>query len=128
MRQENFSIDQDNLVRAVVPARGEPYEHACSRDTYEATLHAINEATGPFTYEDIQKVTDKPYSQVATAIAFLKERGCIIPGRFRRHVPATGDTYLDGMIEWAALEHTEAHAIKEHQHGSWADGPYGRIK
>jgi len=49
-----------------------------------------------------------PWTQVAVAVAFLKERGCIRPTHGRKHEAATGDVFLDAMTEFHALR--EMHA------------------
>ena len=46
---------------------------------------------------------DAPHTQVMTAMAFLKERGCIVPARERRHRAASDFVYEDALIEWHAL-------------------------
>ncbi|MCL4199367.1 MAG: hypothetical protein KJZ69_17890 [Phycisphaerales bacterium] len=37
------------------------------------------------------------------AIAFLKERSCIVPARNRKHVAASDFVYEDALIEYHAL-------------------------
>ncbi len=110
---ESFAVDAASgaLLRRVVPRRGQPYEHACSRAVYEEVAHAIDlMGSAAFTLEEVRaKIGDgdesrmPPWSQVSTAIAFLKERSCIVPGRERKHVAATDDTWLDAMTEYHAL-------------------------
>ncbi len=110
---ETFAVDAASgaLLRRVVPRRGTPYEHACTRAVYEEVAHAIDlMGSATFTMEEVRAKVGggdeskmPPWSQVATAIAFLKERSCIVPGRERKHVAATDDTWLDAMIEYHAL-------------------------
>ncbi|MCC6909440.1 MAG: hypothetical protein IT430_15980 [Phycisphaerales bacterium] len=110
---ESFAVDAASgaLLRRVVPKRGQPYEHMCSRAVYEEVAHAIDlMGKAAFTLEEIRskvgggdETSMPPWSQVATAVAFLKERSCIVPGRERKHVAATDDTWLDAMIEYHAL-------------------------
>ena len=110
---ETFIVDAASgaLIRRVVPRRGTPYEHVCTRAVYENVAYAIeNLGNAAFTMEDIRfkagggdEASMPPWSQVATAFAFLKERGCIVPARNRRHVAAAADVYLDAMIEYHAL-------------------------
>lgn len=110
---ETFAVDAASgaLLRRVVPKRGTPYEHACTRAVYEEVAHAIDlMGSAAFTLEEIRAKVGggdeskmPPWSQVATAIAFLKERSCIVPARNRKHVAATDDTWLDAMIEYYAL-------------------------
>jgi hypothetical protein len=102
---ETFSITENVLVRSVVPKRGKPYDHTCDLDIYEAVAHTIDELEGAtFTYEEIRQKVDGPFTQVAVAIAFLRERGLIEPAQRRRSVAASkDDVYLGAMIEWHAL-------------------------
>lgn len=102
---ETFEIISGTLVRSVIPRRGKPYRHSCDIAVFEEVTYAIDELeTASFIYEDLQTITDESHSQVATAVAFLKERSCIVSAFRRRHVAATEDCHLDGMLEWYALE------------------------
>lgn len=103
-RNETFNVTENILVRAVTPARGTPYQHTCDKDVFESVAHAIDELNGAsFTYEEIRQSIQAPFTQVAVAVAFLRERGCIVPAQRRRSVAATNDVYLDAMIEFHAL-------------------------
>ena len=105
-RDETFTVTENILVRAVVPARGTPYQHTCDKDVFESVAHAVDELNGAsFTYEEIRQKIEAPFTQVAVAVAFLRERGCIVSSQRRRSVAATNDVYLDAMIEWHALSH-----------------------
>lgn len=105
MREDTFHIDRDGaLVRAATPRRGKPYRHRCQRETFEAVAHAIDEAgDAGFVLEEIVAAEDVPSSQAATALAFLKERGCVA-AEGRRTCPASGCVHLDAMIEYHALK------------------------
>jgi hypothetical protein len=107
---ESFSITENVLVRSVVPKRGKPYDHTCDLDIYEAVALAIDDLVGAsFTYEEIRaSISDgAPFTQVAVAIAFLRERGLIETAHRRRSVATSADdTYLGAMIEWHALRET----------------------
>lgn len=104
MRNEHFTVDAGFLVRHVTTTSGSTYEHACQHDAFREVAHAIDELNGaPFVLEDLAAATSLPWSQVSTALAFFKERGCVVPARGRAHVSATTDVYLDAMIEWCAL-------------------------
>jgi len=103
-RDETFTIVDAVLVHRVVPKRGTPYQHTCDQTAYEAVAHAIDEMNGRgFTLDDLHTATDLPWTQNAVALAFLKERGCIVPSVRKRHVGATRDVHCDAMIEWHAL-------------------------
>lgn len=101
---EKFTIEGGQLVRAVFPKYGQPYVHRCNLQTFIDVCHAIDETGQAFTGEDLIRITDYPSTQVFTAVAFLKEVGTIRPVAHKRHMAATKDTGLDGMIEWKALE------------------------
>jgi len=102
-RTETSSVDRTGaLVRSVIPRRGKPYEHRCTLELFEAVCHRFDEHGEGDTVETIAKAIDAPITQVATALAFLLERG-IVTVENRRNYPATIDVYLDAMTEYHAL-------------------------
>jgi hypothetical protein len=106
-RIEHFAVADDHLVRSVVPARGEPYEHRCPRAAYEAIAHAAEllgtEAGDPgFTLEELARAAGAPSTQAAVALAFMKERGCVVT-RYRRNYAASRCLFEDAMTEYWAL-------------------------
>jgi predicted Rossmann fold nucleotide-binding protein DprA/Smf involved in DNA uptake len=102
-RTETFEVLDDHLIRKVVPARGRPYEHRCPRASFEQIAHAIDELGDEgFTLESLVEREGLPFTQVAVALAFLKERG-MIETRYRRNYPATDSVHLDAMTEFWAL-------------------------
>jgi hypothetical protein len=102
-RQETFEVIDDRLIRKVIPRRGQPYEHRCSRASFEQVAHAVEElGADGFTLHTLVKHEDLPFSQVAVALAFLKERG-IIDTRYRRNYAATDSVHVDAMTEFHAL-------------------------
>jgi len=104
MPDETFTIEDGALIRRVVPRHGTPYEHACTKQIYDDVAYAIEQlGVATFTGEMIRDRIDAPHTQVMTAIAFLKERGCIVPARERRHRAASDFVYEDALIEWHAL-------------------------
>ncbi len=106
---ESFAVDREGfLVRSVIPARGAPYEHRCSLDTLTAVSNEVSDlGDHGFTGEELARRLGRPFSQVATAVAFLRERGCIeVCGR-RNFVPRGNDAYLDIMVEYHALREGE---------------------
>ena len=106
-RTESFRIDRSNgdLVRSVVPTKGKPYEHRCTLDNYERIAHFINDQKGdPVTIEKIAETEVVPMTQVAVALAFLKERGTIQPVHGRKHAAATEDVHTDAMLEYHFLK------------------------
>ena len=109
-RVETFSIDREgNLVRSVVPARGTPYEHRCTRWAFERVCWRFDEHGEGDTVETLSRAAQIPMTQAATALAFLLERGIITTER-KRNYPATVDVHLDAM--------TEYHALREESPGS----------
>lgn len=104
MRDETFSIPFEMLVRRVVPRKGAIYEHTCTKQVFDEVAFAIEELDGgTFTGEEIRAKIDAPFTQVMVAMAFLKERGCIVPVHGRRHQAASDFVYEDAMIEWHGL-------------------------
>ncbi len=102
-RKETFEVEDNHLVRKVVPVRGEPYEHRCPRKTFEQVGFAIDETSAEtFTLESLVRREDLQFTQVAVALAFLKERG-IVETRYRRNYAATRCAHLDAMTEFFAL-------------------------
>ena len=99
---ETFDIERDHLVRRVVPRRGKPYEHRCPKAAFEEVAHAAEDMRTGITLERIQSTTGLPFSQVAVAIAFMKERGCLANEHGRTHAALEG-LHLDAMTEYHAL-------------------------
>lgn len=102
-RDEAFWVDEAGfLVRTVRPQRGGPYQHRCPAAAFKAVAHAAEDMHTGITLERLQAATGVPFSQVAVAIAFLKDRGCLTPGSGRTHIAAAG-LHLDAMAEYWAL-------------------------
>ena len=102
-RLEDCDVADGHLIRSVLPARGAPYEHRCPRESLEEIAHAAEGlADAGFTLEELAATADRPSTQAAVALAFLKERGCIVT-RYRRNYPASGCLFEDAMTEYWAL-------------------------
>ena len=102
-QHEDFRIDADgSLVRSVVPTSGRPYEHRCTMWAFKRVCWAFADLQGGATIESVASEAQIPMTQAATALAFLRERGCVVFDR-KRNYAASGDVYLDGMIEYHAL-------------------------
>jgi len=107
-RDETFEVLDDHLVRKVVPARGQPYEHRCPRAAFEQIAHAAEElGKQGFTLESLLEYEriagrDITFTNVAVALAFLRERS-ILDVRYRRNHAATTSVHLDAMTEYHAL-------------------------
>lgn len=103
-RQESFSIDAFGwLVRSVRPAKGDPYEHRCSPEAFTLVAHSIDEHPGPFGLHQIHGTSGATWTQTAVALAFLKDRGVIIPAGCRKHMAVSATAFEDAMIEFHAL-------------------------
>lgn len=103
-RNETFAIEGDIMIRKVVPRRGQPYEHTCAKRVFDDVAYEIERlGVATFTGEDLHASLDAPQTQVFTALAFLKERGCIVPSNDRRHRAASDFVYEDALCEWHAL-------------------------
>lgn len=106
---ETFRVRDGYLVRAVVPARGKPYEHRCPQAAYEAVAHAADGfGRTPFTLDELADKAGVPSTQANTALAFLKERGCVVPALGRKSKGASAAVYEDGMVEYHALREKPA--------------------
>lgn len=104
-----FGCDGRHLLRYVTPRRGRPYIHSCDKATFEEVLHRCGELECGIT---IASVVRRPggelaFSAVATALAFLYDRGILGDERGRTMAIGVDDVYLDGMTEFHAL-HEEA--------------------
>jgi hypothetical protein len=104
--RQSFAVEQGHLVRTVETRDGRAYSHRCSLESYKAVAHFIEEqaARGVTTSLMWEAVPDVPCTQASVAVAFLKERGCVIV-RHRRFFPTSGFLFEDTMIEFHALEH-----------------------
>ena len=110
MLDETFRVEDGMLVRAVVPARGQPYEHRCPLASFESAARAADRAGGPFTLQTLAAATGLPHTQANVAFAFMKERGCVVPASGRRHKAASGFAFEDAMTEYHALREGDAAA------------------
>ena len=103
-RDETFEVLDGHLIRKVVPARGEPYEHRCPVAALDRVAQAIDElGDEPFTLETLFCREDIPWTQVAVAVAFLKERGIVDTRHRRNYAATTTGVHLDAMTEYFAL-------------------------
>jgi hypothetical protein len=102
-RDETFAVEDGALVRRVVPRKGQPYEHRCPQDAYEAAAHAIAELPAGFVLEDVRRAAEITWTEAAVAVAFLKERGCVVPVHGRKHAAAAATVFEDAMTEYHAL-------------------------
>ena len=107
-RSETFKVEDDHLIRKVVPRRGSRYEHRCPPKAFEQIVHAAEElGEQGFTLESLIDYEARagryvPHTQVAVTLAFIKERG-IVETRYRRNYAATPSVHLDAMTEFCAL-------------------------
>ena len=108
-REVEFAVLDGALEMRVVPRCGRPYTHRCSREVYEEVARDIEAAPRGVTIEEVRGRLELPHTQVAVALAFMKERGCV-EVRLRRSHPASRATFEDAMVEYLALEHGAAGA------------------
>jgi hypothetical protein len=103
-RDETFEVLDGHLIRKVVPRTGAPYEHRCSVAALDRIAQAIDELGDEgFTLESLFCHEQLPWTQVAVAIAFLKERGIIDTRHRRNYAATTTGVHLDAMTEYFAL-------------------------
>lgn len=111
--QETFTVEGEFLFRDVVPARGKPYIHRCHIYVLRDVAHAADELTDGFTLEEVHAhLQVHPWTQIAVALAFLKERGVIVRTSDRKHRAASKDCYLDATAEFCVLAEFCAADIK----------------
>ena len=102
-RNETFTVQDGYLIRTVRPRRGEVYRHRCPLTAFEQVAFAVDEAgDAAFTLELLVQREDLPFTQVAVALAFLKERS-IVETRYRKNYAATRCAHLNAMTEFHAL-------------------------
>ncbi len=103
--RQTFALEDGWLVRTVVKPDDSSYQHRCSLDSYRAVAHYIDEhaSDGVTTNGLWDGLPDIPCTQAAIALAFLKERGCVII-RHRRCYPASKFLVEDALIEFHALD------------------------
>ena len=105
---ETFEVFHGHLIRKVTPRRGRAYIHRCPRASFEQIAHAAEElGEQGLTLESLvdyerQAGRDVTFTNVAVALAFLRERG-ILDVRYRRNYAATDAVHLDAMTEFFAL-------------------------
>jgi len=105
-RQE-FIVQRGRLVRTVHTTRGGTYRHRCSLDAFQAVCRFIEEhAAEGVTCEMIwHGVPEVPCTPAAVAVAFLKERGCLVV-EHRRCYPTSQVFFEDALVEFHALTET----------------------
>lgn len=107
-RAETFAVEFGSLVRRVVPRRGQPYEHRCPSALFAQIAHAAQElGEQGFSLSSLLEYErsagrDVSFTNVAVALAFLRERG-ILQVDGRRNHAATDSVHLDAMTEYHAL-------------------------
>ncbi len=104
--RQTFTVELGHLVRTVVRRDGGAYSHRCSPASYQAIAHFIEENAGQGVTTGVlwEAVPDVPCTQASVAVAFMKERGCLVV-RHRRMFPTSRFFYEDAMTEYHSLEH-----------------------
>jgi hypothetical protein len=107
--RQSFTVELGHLVRTVAKRDGSTYSHRCSQESYKAVAHFIEENAGQGVTTGVlwEAAPDVPCTQVSVAVAFMKERGCLVV-RHRRMFPTSRFFYEDAMTEYHALEHVTA--------------------
>jgi hypothetical protein len=100
-----FRIERGSLVRTVSGANGRGYvQRAALKVLQEVALYVEAHAKDGTTTDELwDAFPGTPRTQLAVALDFLRERGCVIV-RCRRSYPASSFVYEDAMIEYHALE------------------------
>lgn len=103
--RQTFTACDRFLVRTAHRRDGSSYQHRCSLAAYKAVVHYLDEhvEAGVTTNELWDGLPEVPCTQAAIALAFLKERGCVVVRR-RRCYPASDFLLEDALIEFHALE------------------------
>ena len=87
-REVQFEVADGRLVRTVRFPDGGGYVHRCTQAIYEAVAHAAEETSDSgATLDVLAEKLDAPFTQVAVALDFLKEQGCVVT-RLRLNYPA----------------------------------------
>jgi hypothetical protein len=117
-----FSVELAHLVRTVVTRNGQTYHHRCSLASYDEVIRHIEEHAGVTTPMLWEALPDVPCTQASVAVAFLKERGCLIM-RNRHLFPSSSFFYEDALTEFHALAEELADLVKDAQaaqrDGNW---------
>ena len=105
-RDMNFKVLDEHLEMQITFPDGDSrdYTHRCTIDSFKEIAHTIDETASGATLEELVEQTNLPFSQVSTALSFLKERGCVVT-RGRRSYAASEAVFEDAMIEYCYLEH-----------------------
>ncbi len=106
--RQTFTVEQGRLVRTVRRQHGGIYSHRCSLESYKAVAHLIEDCGGEGVTTDMlwEQLPDVPCTQTSVAVAFMKERGCLVV-RHRRIFPTSDFFSEDALIEYHALESVE---------------------
>ncbi len=99
---ETFEVLDGHLIRKAIPKRGDPYEHRCPFESYKELAYTAQDAGDGFTVDELAEKAHVPMTQAAVALAFWKERGCVVT-RYRRNYPADHWLFEDAMTEYHAL-------------------------
>ena len=105
-RQVRFAVERTKLVRYVQRTDGRGHVQRATLATLREVAWFIegHATAGVTTNELWDALPDVPTTQIAVALDFLKDRGCI-ETRGRRNYPASDCLFEDAMIEFHALEH-----------------------
>ena len=104
--RQAFTFELGHLVRTVQRLSGGEYTHRCSVESYRAVARFIEENAGRGVTSTMLWEAEPgiPCTQASVALAFLKERGCVVV-RPRRVFPASNFLFEDALVELYALEY-----------------------
>jgi hypothetical protein len=105
-RDIEFEVHRGCLVRHVRLKDGRAYSHRCTLDVLEQVAHHVEGRgeAGVTTSELWEALPDLACTQIAVALEFLKDRGCVNV-EARRSYPASTTLYEDAMTEFHFLAH-----------------------
>ena len=103
-REVRFEVQRGHLVRHVKLKDGRSYSHRCTLAALQEVAWTIEERadSGVTTNELWEALPDVPCTQASLALAFMKDRGCVVT-ESRRCYPASGALFEDVMIEFHVL-------------------------
>lgn len=101
---DRFYVTDQGLIREVTrSSTGSTYSQRCTLENFKRVAWLIDQAARPITTADLWEMPDVPCTQASVALAFLKERGCVVTYPGRRSAAASDALYEDALTEYFAL-------------------------
>ncbi len=103
-REIAYDVRRGRLMRNVRFPDGRSYTHHCTLEVLQEVAWVVEERgqAGVTTHELWEALPNSPCTQIALALAFLKDRGIVETER-RRSYPASTTLFEDAMIEYYVL-------------------------